>query len=109
MAVTDFDTKLAVVVRDDLAMWQKLNVTAFLTSGVVSGAGAGVVGEPYEDAMTADAPGGPVTTTVTRRVKPGHDAIAVPLMTWGRDAARDAAAASLAVPARPMTAVCGRA
>ena len=30
----DFDTKIAIVVRDDLATWQKLNVTAFLTSGV---------------------------------------------------------------------------
>jgi hypothetical protein len=49
MGVTDFDTKVAVVVREDLATWQKLNVTAFLTSGVVAAAGAGVVGEPYED------------------------------------------------------------
>jgi hypothetical protein len=49
MGVTDFDTKVAVVVREDLATWQKLNVTAFLMSGVVAGAGAGVVGEPYED------------------------------------------------------------
>jgi hypothetical protein len=48
MGVTDFDTKLAVVVRDDLAVWQRLNVCAFLISGVV-GAGA-PVGEPYEDA-----------------------------------------------------------
>ena len=31
-------------------MWQKLNVTAFLTSGVVADAGAGIVGDPYEDA-----------------------------------------------------------
>ncbi len=30
-----FDTKIAIVVREDLATWQKLNVTAFLTSGVV--------------------------------------------------------------------------
>jgi Protein of unknown function (DUF2000) len=37
-------------VREDLAKWQKLNVTAFLTSGVVADAGAKVVGEPYEDA-----------------------------------------------------------
>jgi hypothetical protein len=43
-----FDTKIAVVLRDDLAMWQKLNVTAFLTSGVVGGS-AGLLGEPYED------------------------------------------------------------
>jgi hypothetical protein len=44
-----FDTKIAIVVREDLAVWQKLNVTAFLTSGVV-GADVGVLGEPYEDA-----------------------------------------------------------
>jgi hypothetical protein len=30
MGVTDFDTKVAVVVRDDLAPWQRLNVTADL-------------------------------------------------------------------------------
>ena len=53
MAVTDFDTKVAVVVRDDLAVWQKLNVTAFLISGVVAGAGERVVGEDYVDADDA--------------------------------------------------------
>ena len=35
MGVADFDTKVAVVVRDDLETWQRLNVTAFLMSGVV--------------------------------------------------------------------------
>jgi hypothetical protein len=50
MAVTDFDTKVAVVVRDDLAVWQRLNVTAFLMSGVVASAGERVVGPPYVDA-----------------------------------------------------------
>ena len=44
-----FDTKIAIVVRDDLLVWQKLNVTAFLTSGVV-GATPGLLGEAYEDA-----------------------------------------------------------
>jgi hypothetical protein len=44
-----FDTKIAIVVREDLAVWQKLNITAFLTSGIV-GAGEGLLGEPYEDA-----------------------------------------------------------
>ncbi len=44
-----FDTKIAIVLRDDLAVWQKLNVTAFLTSGIV-GANAGIIGERYEDA-----------------------------------------------------------
>jgi hypothetical protein len=44
-----FDTKIAIVVREDLATWQKLNVTAFLTSGIIA-ANAGLIGEPYEDA-----------------------------------------------------------
>jgi len=44
-----FDTKIAIVVREDLAIWQKLNVTAFLTSGIV-GASEGLLGERYEDA-----------------------------------------------------------
>ena len=50
MGVTDFDTKIAVVVRDDLAVWQRLNVTAFLISGITAQAGADVVGEDYVDA-----------------------------------------------------------
>ena len=29
-----FDTKIAVVLRDDLEVWQRLNVTAFLVSGI---------------------------------------------------------------------------
>ena len=44
-----FDAKIAIVVRDDLLTWQKLNVTAFLTSGVL-GADAELLGENYEDA-----------------------------------------------------------
>jgi len=43
-----FDTKIAVVVRGDLADWQKLNVTAFLASGVAHATGE-VVGDPYAD------------------------------------------------------------
>ena len=31
-----FDTKIAIVLRDDLETWQKLNVTAFLASGVAA-------------------------------------------------------------------------
>lgn len=50
MAVTDFDTKVAVVVRDDLAGWQRLNVCAFLISGVAAAAGPQAIGEPYLDA-----------------------------------------------------------
>ena len=44
-----FDTKIAVLLRDDLALWQRLNVTAFLVSGV-AGTKPEVVGEAYEDA-----------------------------------------------------------
>ncbi len=44
-----FDTKIAIVVRDDLATWQKLNVTAFLMSGIV-GAAPEIIGEAYRDA-----------------------------------------------------------
>ncbi len=44
-----FETKIAIVLRDDLAVWQKLNVTAFLTCGIV-GANPGILGERYEDA-----------------------------------------------------------
>jgi hypothetical protein len=43
-----FDTKIAVVLREDLQTWQKLNVTAFLTSGI-AGTVPGIMGEPYED------------------------------------------------------------
>lgn len=50
MGVTDFSTKAAVVVRDDLASWQRLNVTAFLVSGLIGGAEPEAIGEPYEDA-----------------------------------------------------------
>lgn len=44
-----FDTKIAIVIRDDLATWQKLNVTAFLTSGIVAQTPT-ITGEPYRDA-----------------------------------------------------------
>src|ERR1700753_2384593 len=42
------DTKIAIAVRADLAPWQKLNVTAFLSSGVAAGAPE-TIGKPYED------------------------------------------------------------
>jgi hypothetical protein len=44
-----FDTKIAVLLRDDLAVWQRLNVTAFLVSGI-AGTHPEVVGDAYEDA-----------------------------------------------------------
>ncbi|WP_171162274.1 DUF2000 domain-containing protein [Streptomyces sp. I05A-00742] len=44
-----FDTKIAVLLRDDLPVWQRLNVTAFLVSGLGAELPE-VVGEPYADA-----------------------------------------------------------
>ncbi|PXY19410.1 DUF2000 domain-containing protein [Prauserella muralis] len=44
-----FDTKIAVLLRDDLATWQRLNVCAFLSSGIAAAAPESV-GEPYADA-----------------------------------------------------------
>jgi hypothetical protein len=43
-----FDTKIAVVLLDELAVWEKTNATAFLISGIAT-AEAGLVGEPYAD------------------------------------------------------------
>jgi hypothetical protein len=81
MAVTDFDTKVGVVVRDDLAAWQRLNVCAFLISGVVAGADEPVVGPDYEDAsgrtylpmlvqpvLVYEAPAGKLRTVYERAV-----------------------------------------
>ena len=44
-----FDTKIALVVRNDLATWQRLNVVAFLATGVAS-AVPETLGQPYIDA-----------------------------------------------------------
>ena len=45
----NFDTKIVIVVDEDLANWQKLNVTAFLTSGIIA-SNEGLIGQPYQDA-----------------------------------------------------------
>ena len=44
----EFDTKIAIVLDEQLAGWQKANVTAFLISGI-AGTDPGLVGEPYID------------------------------------------------------------
>lgn len=44
-----FDSKIAFIVRDDLASWQRLNVTAFLATGIAAAAPE-IIGEPYVDA-----------------------------------------------------------
>ena len=43
-----FDTKIAVVIRTDLAAWQKLNVAAFLAGGIAA-AFPECIGDVYED------------------------------------------------------------
>ncbi|MCL8486021.1 MULTISPECIES: DUF2000 family protein [Bradyrhizobium] len=43
-----FDTKIALIIRNDLAAWQKLNVAAFLASGIAA-AFPECIGAPYED------------------------------------------------------------
>lgn len=45
-----FDTKIALIVRDDLATWQRLNVVAFLATGIAAAAPE-MMGEPYVDAL----------------------------------------------------------
>ena len=32
-----FDTKIAIVIRTDLEVWQKLNVASFLAGGIAAG------------------------------------------------------------------------
>ncbi len=44
-----FENKFAVIVRDDMAVWRKLNVAAFLATGIGAGSPE-AMGEPYVDA-----------------------------------------------------------
>ena len=44
-----FDTKIAVLLRDDLEVWQRLNVASFLVSAIGQ-RNPEVIGEPYADA-----------------------------------------------------------
>lgn len=45
-----FDTKIACIVRNDLPTWQRLNVVAFLATGIASDS-PGIMGAPYIDAL----------------------------------------------------------
>lgn len=44
-----FETKIAVFLRDDLKVWQRLNMVAFLVSGIGREVPE-VIGDPYSDA-----------------------------------------------------------
>jgi len=43
-----FDTKIAIIIRNDLQVWQMLNVCAFMTSGIV-GQDTTLIGPDYQD------------------------------------------------------------
>ncbi|MDK2866967.1 MAG: hypothetical protein PWP51_1332 [Clostridiales bacterium] len=42
-----YDTKVVMIIEENLAMWQKLNVTAFIATGI--GGTQPIIGEPYQD------------------------------------------------------------
>jgi hypothetical protein len=108
--MVNFPTKIAVVVRDDLPVWQRLNVCAFLVSGVAA-AVPELIGEPYEDAdgtkylamfgqpvLVFEAPGQVLTAAHRRAVDRGMPTAVFTedLFTTGDD--EDNRAAVLAVP-----------
>jgi hypothetical protein len=45
-----FDTKIAFIVRNDLPVWQRLNVVAFLATGIADAAPE-IMGKPYIDSQ----------------------------------------------------------
>jgi hypothetical protein len=65
-----FDTKIAIAIRHDLEVWQKLNVAAFLASGIAA-AFPGCIGEPYADGSGT----------------PYHALIGQPILIYGADKA----------------------
>ncbi len=111
MAVSDFDTKVAVAVREDLEAWQRVNVAAFLISGVVADAGAAAIGEDYLDAdgnrylallvqpvIVLEAAAAKLKTVRERALRRG---VPIALYTWemfttGHDAANRAAVKAVA-------------
>jgi len=50
IVLMEFASKFAIAVADDLAQWQKLNIVAFLTSGVLF-----EVGKPVGTVRSTDA------------------------------------------------------
>lgn len=44
----EFDTKIKIVLRNDLEAWQELNIAAFLMSGIAGT--QNIIGQPYVDA-----------------------------------------------------------
>lgn len=105
-----FDTKIVIVVRTDLAMWQKLNMTAYLASGIAA-TEPDSMGEPYEDAdstkylpmfrqptMVFAATADELTRTMARALSRGvvPTVFTDELFSTGHDAANRAAVAAVA-------------
>jgi len=104
-----FVTKIAVVIRDDLPVWQKLNMTAFLASGVAASA-PDAVGADYADAdgtryspmfgqpvMVFAADAGRLARTLDRALSRGvvPTVFTTDLFCTGNDAANRAAVAAV--------------
>lgn len=109
-----YDTKIAVVVRNDLATWQKLNVTAFLSSGIAHAADD-VVGKPYEDGsgqaylpmfrepvLVYAADPAALTRTHTRAIARGVATALYPVQLFATDNDEDNRAAVLAIPSAEL-------
>ncbi|HZZ97096.1 MAG TPA: DUF2000 domain-containing protein [Jatrophihabitantaceae bacterium] len=109
MTEVRFETKIVVVLRADLPIWQKLNMTAFLCSGVADSAPESI-GEPYGDAdatmylamfgqpvLVFEATGAELTRTLdralSRDVTPA--VFTEELFTTGHDQANRAAVAAV--------------
>ncbi|WP_374373977.1 DUF2000 family protein [Dongia sp.] len=104
-----FDTKIAIIVRDDLAIWQKLNVASFLAGGLV-GSYPELAGERYRDGsgrlygplvrqpiLIFAATGSELTRSLSRAIERGLDCslYTAELFTTGHDADNRAAVAGV--------------
>ena len=107
--IPPFVSKIAILVRDDLLTWQRLNVTAFLASGMTA-ANPQLVGRPYADAdgqQYLALIGMPILVFVASgellaqsRARALQRGVPVALYTWemfgtGHDAANRAAVAAI--------------
>jgi len=105
-----FDTKIVVVLRGGVPTWQKLNMTAFLCSGVAAAAPESI-GEPYADAdgtpylamfgqptMVFEASADELTRTLERALSRGVTpaVFTEELFATGHDAANRSAVAAVA-------------
>jgi len=105
-----FDTKIVIVVRADLPTWQKLNMTAFLASGVAA-TESDSIGAPYSDAdgtgylpmfgqptTVLEADSDELAQTLARALDRGVTpaVFTLELFTTGHDAANRAAVAAVA-------------